>query len=147
MSRRRSEGRGRTRAGIALCTVLILSALALPAQAQTPRSGGTVVSFLAAVDRHEIDAALALLHDEVVLIGPYGDVWAGGEAVRQFLEDFPRPIHIRDRRPLGRGRYEAHICAGGTPLHLSFRGINGLIAEILIMHEPESAASMGWPDV
>jgi len=118
-----------------LAVALVLAFTASPAAAQTPRSGGIVLAFLEAADRGDVEAALARLDESVAVTRPDGIVLIGKAEVGPFLAEFPRPIEVWDRDSIGRGRYEARITAGGEPLLLRFRGIQGVIAAIVIEHD------------
>lgn len=102
------------------------------------RSGSTVLEFLAAIDRGDIDAALfrVLPTVEVTLLD--GTVVTGKDELRPHLEDFPRPVVILEHRNLRRMAYEARITAGGTPLKLTFRGMVGIAGFVIEMDEPLS---------
>jgi hypothetical protein len=118
---------------VAVALVVLVSA---PAQAQQ-RSGSTVLGFLDAVDRVDIDAALFRVLAEVEVTLPDGTLLFGKEELRPYLEEFPRPIEIREHRNLRRMAYEAKISAGGMPLLLTFRGMLG-IAAVRIEEDPPS---------
>jgi hypothetical protein len=113
---------------------LLIVLVSAPAQAQQ-RGGSTVLGFLDAVDRSDIDAALFRVLDDVEVTLPDGTMLFGKEELRPYLEEFPRPIEIREHRNLRRMAYEAKITAGGMPLLLTFRGMLG-IAAIRIEEDP-----------
>lgn len=123
-----------------LLTILVAGALiafagASPALAQQ-NSGATVKEFLAALDRGDIDGAMAkwVANPEIEVAS--GETYTTPEAVRAYFEAFPRPIEVRATLPWGGRRYEAQITAGGTPLLLTFLGADGAIAHMYVEPDP-----------
>lgn len=109
--------------------------------ARAAQTEPTAVRFLLAVDRGDIDAALALM-DDVPRITPAGGVTiAGRDAVGSYLACFPRPIVILSAEPGASGsrRFTARIHASSESFTLSFRGARGLIAWIEVEQSPPPA--------
>jgi len=102
------------------------------ATAETPRSGEIVRRFLEALDRADLETALALLAPDITLTLPDGVVLAGRGNVAPYLEASPRPVIVQDRHFIGRGTYQASVTAGGTPLNLHFLGVSGQIFSITL---------------
>lgn len=108
-------------------------------------SGATVKDFLAALDRGDIDAALAkwVSNPEVEVAG--GETYTTLETVRAYFEAFPRPIEVRATLPWGGRRYEACVIADGTPLLLTFLGADGAIAHMYV--EPDPGSDLATSDL
>ena len=135
MSIRRRTGWLRPAALIAV--LLLFPAPARAQQVDRMNSGATVKEFLAALDRGEIDAALAkwVPNPEVAL--HTGELYTSVEGVRAYFERFSRPVEIVAVLPWGGRRIEARVRAGGEPLLLTFQGADGAIAYMYVEPDPE----------
>ena len=112
----------------------VLAPGARDAQAQQ-WSGRVARAFLAAVSDGDLDAAMALVADEVELQTPAGDVIQGAAAVREYLAALPHPIESGDVLPWGGQKIEARVTAGGVPLLFIFDGGGGVIVFIDIQFD------------
>lgn len=99
-------------------------------------SGATVIEFLGALDRGEIDAALAKWTPNLEVALHTGEVYATVEEVRAYFERLPRPIEVVAVLPWGGRRIEARVLAGGEPLLLTFQGADGAIAYMYVEPDP-----------
>jgi hypothetical protein len=100
--------------------VLIVGAA--PAAVTTqPRSGGTAIAFIAALNQGDVEAALALMTDDADLRPPDGDVLTARAAIAAYLIALPLPLRVQ-RREFLNGQYEVDVCAGADPLTIRFIG-------------------------
>jgi hypothetical protein len=122
----------------ALIALPLRAAPAADAQRRDPRegSGAIVKEFLAALDRGDVDGALARCVANVEVELADGTLHRDPAAVRGYLAAFPRPVEVRDTLPWGGRRFEARVTAGGVPLLLTFQGSDGAIAYLFVEPDP-----------
>lgn len=132
--------------GALLLTVLL--AFAAPrgeTAAAQMGSGATVLRFLDALDRGDLDTVMTTWSNDPEVETADGARYVGVAAVRGYFESFPRPIIVMGWLPWGGRRFEAQITANGTPLLLTFLGADGVIAAMYVEPDPTSGGSASLP--
>ena len=122
--------------GVLIAVVALgVVAVAAPAARAQMSSGRVARTFVEALARDYLDAAMALVSDPAELQTPHGDVLIGLEAVRAYLAEIPRPIEIGVVLPWGGRKIEVHLLAGDTPLVFIFDGAGGTIVFIEVAYD------------
>jgi hypothetical protein len=123
-------------AAVAAIALFLLPGHLTAQQPDRMNSGATVQEFLAALDRGEIDAAMAKWTPNPEVALHTGEVYTSVEEVRAYFERFPRPVEIVAVLPWGGRRIEARVLAGGEPLLLTLQGADGAIAYMYVEPDP-----------